>query len=75
MITVVLFLIVLHTVDGREIDINPEQITSMREAKPDDASGKYFTSGIRCMISGSDGKFVNVVETCAVVRQKIEERK
>jgi len=68
-------LIVLHTLDGREIDVNPAQITSMREAKPDDASGKYFANGVRCMISAADGKFISVVETCAAVRQKIEELK
>ena len=71
---IVLHLIVLHTLDGREIDVTPALITSMREAKADGADGKAFTSGVRCMINTADGKFISVIETCALVRQKIEER-
>jgi hypothetical protein len=67
-------LIVLHTVDGREIDINPSLVTSMREAQADDADNKAFTGGVRCMVSLADGKFVTVVETCEAVRHKIEEQ-
>ncbi len=72
--TALALLIVLHTLDGREIDVSPAQITSMREAKPDSADDRAFTSGVRCMINTSDGKFISVIETCALVRQKIEER-
>jgi hypothetical protein len=73
--TAMALLIVLHTLDGREIDVSPAQITSMREAKADDADGKAFHSGVRCMINTSDGKFISVIEDCATVRSKIEERK
>jgi len=66
--TILVVLLVLHTLDGREIDINPQKITSMREAKADDKSGKYFTEGVRCMVNLSDGKFVSVIETCAQIR-------
>jgi uncharacterized protein YlzI (FlbEa/FlbD family) len=72
MVVLLATLIVLHTLDGREIDINPKQITSMREAKEDDEDGKAFTSGVRCMVNLTDGKFVTVVETCAEVRRKLE---
>jgi len=63
-----LALIVLHTVDGRDIVVNPRQITSMREAKPEGASDKAFTDNVHCMISLTDGKFVTVVESCEHVR-------
>jgi hypothetical protein len=66
-------LIVLHTLDGREIDINPALVTHMREAREDDAEGKAFTNGVRCMINLADGKFVSVVEECPTVRRLIEE--
>jgi hypothetical protein len=65
-------LIVLHTLDGREIVVNPKHVTSMREAKDDDAGSKAFAPGVRCMINTSDGKFVTVVEPCPVVQQMIE---
>jgi uncharacterized protein YlzI (FlbEa/FlbD family) len=68
-------LIVLHTLDGREIDINPKQITSMREAREDDEGGKAFTPGVRCMVNTTDGKFVTVTETCEEVRRKLEEHR
>jgi hypothetical protein len=64
-------LIVLHTLDGREIDIAPAQVTHMREAKEDDEGNKAFTGGVRCMVNLTDGKFVTVIETCAEVRQKL----
>jgi hypothetical protein len=67
-------MIVLHTLDGREIDINPAQVTHMREAQPDEAENKAFTGGVRCMINLTDGKFVTVVEECAVVRRKLEQQ-
>jgi hypothetical protein len=75
MTVLALFIIVLHTADGREIDVSTEQITSMREAKPDNASGKDFAAGVRCMINTADGKFVTVIESCATVRQRIGETK
>jgi hypothetical protein len=73
MILLGVLLIVLHTLDGREIDVNPDQITSMREAREDSADDKAFTKGVRCMINTTDGKFVSVVEDCATVRRLIEE--
>jgi hypothetical protein len=73
--TALALLIVLHTLDGREIDVVASQITSMREAKSDSADNKDFTKGVRCMINTSDGKFVSVMETCATVRQRIGELK
>jgi uncharacterized protein YlzI (FlbEa/FlbD family) len=65
-----LAMIVLHTGDGREIGINPKQVTSMREARE---TNKHFTDKVRCMVNLTDGKFVAVLETCDVVRNKIEQ--
>lgn len=70
---VVLHMIVLHTVDGREIDVNAAQITHMREAHDDNADDKYFTKGVRCMLNLADSKYVTVAETCEAVRKLIEE--
>jgi uncharacterized protein YlzI (FlbEa/FlbD family) len=68
MIMATLYLIRLHSPDGHEIDINPREITVIRERE----HGKHFTPGVECAISMSDGKFVAVVETCDEVRAKIE---
>jgi uncharacterized protein YlzI (FlbEa/FlbD family) len=65
---VLLHLIVLHGLDGHEIDINPNEITVMRGKE----QGKHLTPTAECAISMVDGKFVAVRETCDEVRQKIE---
>jgi uncharacterized protein YlzI (FlbEa/FlbD family) len=68
-------LIALHTVDGREIAVNPAHVTHMRQARPDsDADNKAFASGVHCMVNLSDGKFVTVVEDCDEVRRLIERK-
>jgi hypothetical protein len=69
-----LVLLILHTVDGRDIDVNPAQITSMREAKDDDAPNRAFTGKVNCMIALTDGKFVTVIEECETVRKMVEDK-
>jgi uncharacterized protein YlzI (FlbEa/FlbD family) len=63
-----LYLILLHGLDGHEIDINPREITVMQEKK----QGQHLAAGAECAISLSDGKFVAVRETCDEVRGKID---
>jgi uncharacterized protein YlzI (FlbEa/FlbD family) len=65
---ILLHLIVLHGLDGNEININPNEITVMRGKE----QGKHLPSTAECAISMADGKFVAVKETCNEVRQKIE---
>lgn len=71
MIALTLALIVLHGADGSVVTVNPDQITSMREAR-DDAHGKLFKGNVRCMISLADGKFVTVIEDCGAVKKMVE---
>lgn len=68
-------MIVLHSADGRELDINPAQVTSMREAGSADTpvSDKYFTPKVRCMIGLTDGKFITVIEECSAVRVMLQD--
>jgi hypothetical protein len=72
LVLLVLHLIVLHAVDGYEVSINPQQVTSLRAAKEGEPN-KLFTNEARCLISLTDGKFVTVAEHCAAVRQLLEE--
>ena len=69
-----LALVLLHGPGGGIIHINPEAVTSLRAAPPDETD-KHFTDEARCMINLSDGKFVSVIETCEAVRSLIKEAK
>ena len=69
---VTLRLVSFHGPDGYPVEINPEQVTSLRGARESDQEGKYFTSEAHCMIGLTDGKFVTVAETCADVRKLLE---
>lgn len=64
-------LIVLHTIDGREISINPAQVTSLHAAKPGEAN-KQLALGVRCLVNLTDGKFVSVAESCETVRRMLQ---
>jgi len=65
-------LIVLHAVDGREVSIAAEQVTSLTAAK-DDKPNALLAESVRCVVNLADGKFITVAEKCSVVRQLIEE--
>ena len=67
-------LIILHTLDGREVVINSKQITSLTGPRPGAAQG-MFVEGSNCLINMTDGKFVAVVETCNQVRDLLEAAK
>lgn len=67
-------LIVLHSLDGFEIIINPEQVVILRPSS-EAAKGtpnQLIVTGVRCIVGLSDGKFVSVIETCEQVRVLIE---
>jgi hypothetical protein len=56
---------------GQYVAINSDGIVSVRSPRAVD----HLTKDVRCMVFTIDGKFVGVRETCAEVRQKIEERR
>ena len=70
MIDLALVLIVLHSVDGREVTINAEMVTSLHAAT--DQGNKLLTKSVRCRVGLADGKFVSAVESCDAVRQLLE---
>lgn len=59
--------IVLQTVDGRTIRVNPTQIVSTSEVK-----GKLITDKAQCIIYTTDSRFFSVVETCERIKTSIE---
>ncbi|QIG93825.1 MULTISPECIES: hypothetical protein [Bradyrhizobium] len=64
-------LVSFHGPDGYPVEINPDQVTSLRGAREGDQQSKFFTSEVRCMIGLTDGKFVSVSESCEEVRSKL----
>jgi hypothetical protein len=64
-------IITLHSGTGVPIEINPHEITSMRNPEPT-APSPSFSKELHCMINMSDGKYVTVKETCDQVKKMIE---
>lgn len=64
-------LIVLHSLSGHAITVNPQLITSMREGE---GKGNYSDKA-NCLINLSDGKFVTVTESCEQVRAMVQQTK
>jgi uncharacterized protein YlzI (FlbEa/FlbD family) len=56
--------IVLQTLDGRHVHINPAAIVSIHEAR-----GRLVTDKVHCVVSLVNGKFVTVVESCDELRR------
>ena len=65
-------LLQLHGPHDQIIDINPDQVVSLRKPRADEG---HFTSGVRCLVNTSDGKFSTVMEDCETVRASIEAAK
>jgi hypothetical protein len=72
LVLIVFQLVQFHGPGGGSIDINPEQVTSLRAGQPH-RDGEVFTEAAECMIGLSDGKFATVIEDCATVRKRLEE--
>jgi uncharacterized protein YlzI (FlbEa/FlbD family) len=62
--------VVLHRVDGNEIALNPQQITSLRSV-PGSMSRHIMPPG-NCLVGLTDGKHAAVLESCAEVRRILE---
>ena len=71
---IVVHLVLLHTVDGRETFVNPEQVVSMSSHKEGEAN-KVLVEGVQCVLGLSNGKIVSVLEHCDEVLRKLEDIK
>jgi len=74
LVLIVLHLIVMHTVDGREVSINPKQVTSLHGAK-NGQGNQLLTGDVSCVVGLTDGKFISVAESCDAVRKLLEDAK
>jgi hypothetical protein len=67
-------LVIVHRPGGAEVVLNPNEVTSMYAASPENKA-ELFNDGVKCVINMTDGKFIGAVETCHdIVNQAIKER-
>ena len=64
-------LVLLHTVDGRETLVNPQQVASMSARKVGEEN-KLLVGGVECAIGLTNGKIISVVEPCDEVKLLLE---
>ena len=60
----------LTSPDGQEVNINIDQVVSIRERREDE---KHFHHDVQCLIFTSDGKFIGVKESCQVVQDRLDD--
>ena len=70
-IQVILIMITVHGLDGREITISADEITSLHGRVPG-KSNMLFVDGVNCLVHLTDGQTISVVETCLEVRDRIQ---
>ena len=68
-----LSLVILHRVDGGEVSVAPEHITSMHSKAPSSPQNKLVTGEVRCIIWLDDGKLLSVLEPCETVKRLMDE--
>lgn len=72
-IAIVMILIALHGPDGHDISISLDEITSVHCKLPGTKDGGTFAHGANTIVNTTDGKFVSIRETCAELKDIIEE--
>jgi hypothetical protein len=66
---VALLLVALTGPTGQRIDVNPAEVTSVRD--PTDVGKTYVARGVHCMLGITNGRFIAVRETCDAVRRRL----
>ena len=64
-------LIVLHGPNNQYLEINIDEISSIRVPRAVD----HFHKGTRCLITMTNGRLNTVMETCDMVDQLIKQRR
>ena len=63
----------VQTLDGRHVLINPKAIVTIGGARTDRGQ-KVLTDKATCLVTLVDGKFVTIVESCAAIKQRLQDR-
>jgi len=69
----IVVLITLHGPNGQEIDINPHEVSSVRE--PSAGAEGHFPKGTRCLVIMTNNRVNAVIEDCETVRMFVEKEK
>ena len=69
-------LVLVHSPNGDIIEINPDQIVSLRAAAPGKLEeDRLYHKSVKCLIVTSDGKSIPAVENCVEIKSLIERTK
>jgi len=69
-------LVLVHSPNGDVIEINPDQIVSLRAAAPGKLEeDRLYHKSVKCLIVTADGKSIPAVENCAEIKAFIERTK
>lgn len=63
--------VLLHRLDGGEVFVNPDQVTAMNARAGE--HNKHLTEQAQCAVGLSNGRLISVLESCARVKQLLEE--
>ena len=69
----IILLITLHGPNGQEIDINPHEVSSIRE--PAAVAEGHFPKGTKCIVIMNNSRVNAVLEDCNTVRIMVEKEK
>jgi hypothetical protein len=67
-----LHLIIVHAPNGDEIELNTNEVSSLRE--PRDAEGHYHKD-VNCVIFMTNGRFISATESCKDIHAMLEAAK
>lgn len=70
-LAVTLHLLVLTGPDGLRIEVNSDEIVTLRPPRGQEQD--HIHKNIHCVIFTTDGKFVSVTETCDKVHELMDE--
>ena len=66
-------LVLVHSPNGDVIEINPDQIVSLRAAAPGkEEVERLYHRSVKCLIVTADGKSIPAVENCVEIKALIE---
>jgi hypothetical protein len=63
-----LHLVTLRTTDGMSIEVNADEIVAYRAPR----KNEHFAPGAKCLLFMTDGRFLNIGQTCEEVSAVIK---
>lgn len=64
---VAIALVQFVTAGGARVDVNPVEVSSVREP-----AGTLLSKNVKCVIGFTNGRFLSLAEDCSVVRRKLQ---